>query len=166
MKEDFRNVNWEQVYNTNDVNEALTHFNGTVKDIFDRRAPQIVKKVKGKPCPWMNSDIRKMMTSRDRMLRNARKTKKEEHWNLYKKLKNQCNNKIRYAKSSFHKETLEENSTNRKRFWNIIENIFPTKTKSMATNVNSENDQNRLNKFSTYFASVVRTLKEKAIPLA
>ena len=49
MKEDFRNVNWEQVYNTNDVNEALC-FNCTVKAIFDRHAPQIVKRVKGKPC--------------------------------------------------------------------------------------------------------------------
>ena len=37
--------NWEQVYNTNDVNEALTCFNRTVKAIFDRHAPQIVKKV-------------------------------------------------------------------------------------------------------------------------
>ena len=46
-KEDFRNVNWEQVYNTNDVNEALTCFNRTVKAIFDRHAPQIVKNVKG-----------------------------------------------------------------------------------------------------------------------
>ena len=103
MKEDFRNVNWEQVYNTNDVNEALTCFNRTVKAIFDRHAPQIVKRVKGKPCPWMNSDIRKMMTSRDRMLRKARRTKKEEHWNLYKKLRNQCNNKMKYAESSFQK---------------------------------------------------------------
>ena len=50
MKEDFRNVNWEQVYNTNDVNEALSCFNCTVKAIFDRHAPQIVKRVKGKPC--------------------------------------------------------------------------------------------------------------------
>ena len=75
-----------------------------MKAIFDRHAPQIVKRVKGKPCPWMNSDIRKMMTSRDRMLRKARRTKKEEHWDLYKKLRNQCNNKMKYAKSSFLKK--------------------------------------------------------------
>ena len=89
------------------------------------------------------------------MLRKACKTKKEEHWNLYKNSRNQCNNKIRYAKSSFHKETLEENATNPKQFWNIIKNVFTTKTKSMATNINRDNDQNRLNKFSTYLASVV-----------
>ena len=165
MKEDFRNVNWEQVYNTNDVNEALTCFNRTVKAIFDRHAPQIVKRVKGKPCPWMNSDTRKMMTSRDRMLRKARRTKKEEHWNLYKKLRNQCNNKMKYAKSSFHKETLEENSKKPRRFWNTIKNVFPTKPKQMTTNLYRANDPNRPTMFSTYFASVVRMLKNKAIPL-
>ena len=165
MKEDFRNINWEQVYNTNDVNEALTCFNRTVKANFDRHAPQIVKKVKVKPCPWMNSDIRKMMTSRDQMLRKARRTKKEEHWNLYKKLRNQCNNKMKYAKNSFHKEILEEDTTNPRRFWNTIKNVFPTKPKQMTTNLYRDNDPNRPTMFSTYFASVVRMLKNKAIPL-
>ena len=136
-----------------------------MKAIFDRHAPQIVKRVKGKPCPWMISDIRKMMTSRDRMLRKARRTKKEEHWNLYKKLRNQCNNKMKYAKSSFHKETLEENSTKPRRFWNTIKNVFPTKPKQMTTNLYRANDPNRPTMFSTYFASVVRMLKNKAIPL-
>ena len=72
---------------------------------------------------------------------------------------------MKYAKSSFHKETLEENSTKPRRFWNTIKNVFPTKPKQMTTNLYRANDPDRPTMFSTYFASVVRMLKNKAIPL-
>ncbi len=38
------------------------------------------------------------MIDRDHMLRKAHKTKEERHWSLYKKLRNSCNNKLRFAK--------------------------------------------------------------------
>ena len=47
----------------NDVNKALEYFIHTVKAIFDRHAHQMVKKVRGKPCQWINSDVRKTMSS-------------------------------------------------------------------------------------------------------
>ena len=37
----------------NHVSKALEYFNRTVKAIFDRHAPQMVKKVRGKP--WIKS---------------------------------------------------------------------------------------------------------------
>ena len=160
MNEDFKNVNWQPIYDTSNVNVALTYFNKTVKAIFDHHAPQIIKKVRGKPCPWLNSDIRKSMISRDRMLRKARRTKKEEHWNLYRKLRNTCNNKLRYAKSTFQKELVEENATNPRKFWNIIKDIFPNKTKGMPTSKDQEQNHNQLTIFSKYFANAVRCLKE------
>ena len=160
MNEDFKNVNWQPIYDTSNVNVALTYFNKTVKAIFDHHAPQIIKKVRGKPCPWLNSDIRKSMISRDRMLRKARRTKKEEHWNLYRKLINTCNNKLRYAKSTFQKELVEENATNPRKFWNIIKDIFPNKTKGMPTSKDQEQNHNQLTIFSKYFANAVRCLKE------
>ena len=91
MKEDFKSVDWSSAENANDVNMALKYFNVIVKSIFHRHAPHIVKKVRGKPCPWINSDIRKLLVRGDRILRKPRKTNKEGDWNLYKKLRNSCN---------------------------------------------------------------------------
>ena len=82
MKEDFKTVDWRPVFNTSDVNMALDYFNYVVKGIFDRRAPYITKKVRGKPCPWINSDIRKLTVSRDRVPKKCRRTQNEEDWNL------------------------------------------------------------------------------------
>jgi hypothetical protein len=64
--------------------------------------------VRGKPCPWINSDIRKLMASRDWVLKKCHRTKTEEDWNLYKKLRNLCNNKMKYAKREYQKNLFKE----------------------------------------------------------
>ncbi len=113
MKEDFKTVDWSSVYNANDVNMALKYFNIIVKSIFDRHAPHIVKKVRSsKPCPWINSDIRKLIVRRDRIRRKSCKINKEGDWNLYKKLRNSCNNKMKYAKREYQMDLLNENLSN------------------------------------------------------
>ena len=148
MKEDLKTVDWSSVYNANDVNMALKYFEVIMKSIFDRHAPHIVKKVRGKLCPWINSDIRKHMVRRDRILRKSHKTNREGDWNLYKKLRNSCNNKMKYAKREYQKDFLNENLSNPRRFWNTIKDIFPTKTKAMKSGVRS--DQNQRSIFSEY----------------
>ena len=35
----------------------MVYFNQTVKSIFDKHAPHSVKKVRGKPCPWLHNDL-------------------------------------------------------------------------------------------------------------
>ena len=115
------------MYSACDVNQALKYFNGIVRSIFDLHAPHIVKKIRGKPCPWINSDLRKLMIDRDRILRKFRKTKSEDDWNLYKKLRNLCNNTMKYAKAEYRKDLLNENVTSPRKFWSTIKDIFPTK---------------------------------------
>ena len=78
---------------------AVKLFNKIVKGIFDRHVPEAARRVRGKPCPWLNADLKKLMIDQDRMLRKARNTKEESHWSSYKKLRNSCNNKLRQDKS-------------------------------------------------------------------
>ncbi len=103
------------------------------------------------------------MVRRDRMLRKPRKINKEGDWNLYKKLRNSCNNKMKYAKREYQKDFLNENLSNPRRFWNTIKDIFPTKTKAMESGVCS--DQNQPSIFSEYYANVVQYLKQKSFSM-
>ena len=130
MNNDFEAVDWEPVYQYNDVNMALNNFHGVVKTIFDRHAPFIVRRIKGKSCPWMHHDLRKIMTDWDRLLTKARKTKNIQDWNMYKRLRNKCNNQLKSAKSSFQRNLLEQNTTNPKKFWKVIKDVFPFKNNS------------------------------------
>ena len=63
--------------------------------IIDRYALKIAKRVKGCKCPWLTYKIKKLMNTRDKILRKARKTNKECNWSSYKILKSLCNNKVK-----------------------------------------------------------------------
>ena len=47
----FVGQHWDPLYLAKDVNVAVSYFNETVKSIFYKYAPNMVKKVRGKPCP-------------------------------------------------------------------------------------------------------------------
>ena len=99
------------------------------------------------------------------LLTDIRNTKEESHWSLYKKLRNSCNNKLRQAKNLYQKDLLNQNVGNPKNFWSTIKSIFPNKKTRTIINVNSAKEQEKANIFSKHFSSIVRSLKEKAIPL-
>ena len=43
-----------------------------------------VKRVRGKPFQWLTSDLKKLVSDRDRLLAKARKSGSDDDWNTYK----------------------------------------------------------------------------------
>ena len=112
----------------------------------------------------MHHDLRSAMVDRDRLLTKARKTKKVEDWNAYKCLRNKCNNKLKSAKSTFQQNLLKNNTANPKKFWRVIKKVFPFRNslKNSSHGVNEENQARLEENFSSFYASAVRSLKEKS----
>ena len=117
MNEDLRQADWNLVYDQNDPNKAWEIFKGITSNIFNRHAPLITKRIKGRPCPWLTSNVRAELNDRDAALRRWRRTKDEGDWNIYRRKKNRCTNRIRQARNNYHKELLSENQNNSKKFW-------------------------------------------------
>ena len=168
MINDFKAVNWESIYDAEDVKVALNYFNDVVKTVIGRHTPYTVKMVKGKFCPRIHHDLRESMKDRDLVSKKAHKTKNDDDWYLSKCLRNMCNNKLKSAKSSFQRIFLKENtSTNTKKFWKIIKEALPFKStcESSITSITGENQKKQANIFSSYFVTAVRELKDKSFLL-
>ena len=163
MNKDLESVNWDQVYNASNVNTALNFFNETVCRVFNKHAPIIEKRVKGRHCPWLNEEIKRVMNDRDKALRKSRKTKSENDCSRYKRLRNRCNNMLKEAKSRYQRNLLNENSLKPDKFWKIIKEVFPSKCKRIATPV--INKHKRSEAFKNFFENVVHQLKRKIITL-
>ena len=132
----------------------------------------ITKKVKGKPAPWLTSDVKVMMNERDKLLRKSRRTSSEVHISAYKRKRNEVNKAIQRAKSIYNRNLLRENSNDPKKFWKTLKSIYPTKGRDKPSmrsfdinGVKTSNPRTISNAFCTFFASVVKSLKKKAIPL-
>ena len=65
------------MYSLNDVNQATNVFNNLLETTFNKHAPLINKRVKGRSCPWLNHEIKTKMNERDKVLRKYRKSHSE-----------------------------------------------------------------------------------------
>ena len=65
-------MNWLPVLTTKNVNDAVNILNDIVRNIFDRHSPFINKRVKGRPCPWLDNSLKRKLNEQDRVLRKAR----------------------------------------------------------------------------------------------
>ena len=120
----------------------------------------------------LNTEVKKLMNNRDKLLRKLRKTKVEVDISQYKRKRNEVNIAIRKVKSTYHKNTLKENSKNPRKFWKAIKSIYPTKASSGPSRHSFDAQGEKTNDaiivangFCTFFATIVTTLCEKAIPL-
>ena len=132
MTEDLRKQNWYPVLNSSNVNEAWNKMKNIVLEVFDKHAPRIMKKVRGKLAPWLTDDVKKLMNERDKLLRKSRKSPHTEFYKTeYKKTRNAVNIAIRRAKATYYKDLLRENSTgDPSKFWKTVKSTYPGKAKS------------------------------------
>ena len=128
FRNDVSEIDWSPVNNSNDVNVAVTHFNSALRKSIDSNAPLIEKRVKGRECKWLNAEIKSEMNARDQLHRKAQKSAKGNDWSMYKKQRNKCNNLIKKAKATYHRNLIKENATNSRKFWDCIKAVFPSKS--------------------------------------
>lgn len=164
---ELKSHDWTPIYSSNNVNKAWNLFKNILLNTINIHAPIVKKRIKGKRCPWLTADIRTQMSNRDKILRKARKTKKDSDWLIYKQLKNRCNNMVKHAKRKYHNNLLSENSRNPAKFWKTIKEIFPT-NESCSSSFSSSNNSQKLSKanaFCSFFSTVAYTVKKAAQPL-
>ena len=94
---DIKNSNINLTDQFENVNKAWRHLYATLLTIFNKHALIIEKKVKGKPSPWLTSELKKKRNERDKRLRKCWNTKREVDISPYKRKRNEINIPLRKA---------------------------------------------------------------------
>ena len=164
--------NWDAIYNSKCPEKAWEIMKAILVRTLDQWAPFVTKRVKGDDCPWLNDLIKKEMNTRDKLMRKARRTKKDIDWSNYKRKRNFVINAIKRAKKLHYTNLLNESASAPEKFWRSIKEIFPTKSKSQPSScsiiINGEktcDNKTIANGFCKFFSSAANTLKRKAFPL-
>ena len=165
-------IDWSVVHNCSDVNAAWQFMRAVMMGVYERYAPIITKRVKGKPAPWLSVELKKLMNKRDSLLHRYRRTKENQDFFLYKQKRNKVNRALRQAKSQHRKNLLDENQNKPESFWRVINSLYPMKSSSNTTCQSFEvhgqvlTDADKIsNAFCRYFTSIVSCLKQKAFQL-
>lgn len=161
------NQPWESMVLELDINKAWDSFKLLLKSVIDRHVPLVEKKVRGRECPWLNSEIKAKMNERDYYLRKARKTGSEHNWSSYRRLRNTVTRLIRSTKATYTRSILRENINRPQDFWNQIKRCFPTKNSERSScnvfKINGKNTSDKqliTNEFCSFFTRVGKILQE------
>ena len=77
-------VNWDNLYNTPDPDMTWNKLQQILSETINRHAQLINKRVKGKPAPWLNTDVKAAMNHSDKLQLKFLKSKSNTDWNMYK----------------------------------------------------------------------------------
>ena len=127
MLSDLCRVDWNLLYKLENVKTTWKFISDNLRKNFNKHAPKIEKRVKGRLSPWITNEIADCMNKRNQLLNKAQKSGRQEHWKIYKKRHNGCTKMIQKAKGDYHKRLLQENSRNLHNFWKYIKEIISNK---------------------------------------
>ena len=78
--EDISNAPWSVIGVFDDVEDNLNAFNTLFNQVLDQHAPVKTVKVRIRPCPFINDNIRALMKTRDHWQKLARRTNDPAVW--------------------------------------------------------------------------------------
>lgn len=113
--------------------------------------------------PWFNGEILESISNRDKAWVKFKKSKSDENYADFKRLRNKTQFAIKKAKTSFVKNQISENQSASKKVWKILKDLgMPTKSKGTSSNIRQKNNCDEIcfdsdfvaNKFHNFFLTL------------
>lgn len=136
------------------------------KDVVDSHVTKRLVKIRRHSLPWMNSEIRKAMNKRYKLLNLCDGTPNtKQYWEEYKFARNQVTALLRSAETQYWKEKFDK-ANNSRMFWKTVHSISGSQKSSRIGPVKDENslevmdDDMKADLFNQYFVNIGRDVAE------
>ena len=131
FKSDLINSTWPLIANFQNVNDAWSAWKEVFIAVVDKHMPCRIVKIRNKPSPWLNSNVKQDMFKRDWLKKKASKSCSPEDWAAYRQQRNLANKEIRHAKKCFYKKQIEEASGDQRSTWKILNDLMGKQSDSI-----------------------------------
>ncbi|KAI5746266.1 hypothetical protein M8J77_001738 [Diaphorina citri] len=91
LRDEARAQDWGAVRRRNCVDEKVDILTNIISSLFDKHVPLKTSRVRRPPAPWFTDVIKRTMKRRDRAHAAFRRTRSRQHWDRYRRLRNECN---------------------------------------------------------------------------
>ncbi len=162
------NQHWEYVYFfAEDPNAMWEIWKKIFLEVLDKHAPLQYKKVRSKKVPWITTEIKKLINTRDRLKRKAISTNQENDWSNFKTTRNKVNIELRNAKKVYYTSKIAGQRSNPKMAWKTINNLLHKQNKQTVVNelniaeTHLTSPQDIAEGFNDYFSNIGPDLASK-----
>ena len=154
------------------VNDYLLEWTTIIIGILNSLVPKKQLRVRKESVPWINADLRSLMTRRDRLHRKFISAKRTNNnngdvvtkecnqlWSEYKSLRNQVNNVFIQNKREYFKREIKNNQGNPKGMWKCLRSLIPKMRKDLPRSLHLDghsfdNDISIANAFNDYLIQI------------
>ena len=154
-------ANWEQCFD-GDVNDVCAKWSDTFLCIARRFIPCKEVLIRPNDKPWFNNALRLLRRKVKRLFHKAKKSKSTEHWEDYKKERNNYQSELDDAEETYKKSKAESlvKSRNTKEWWGTVKDMlgrggqdtYPTMHNSSENTFVSDN-KSKADLFNSFFLS-------------
>ena len=115
-------INWWEVYQCDDVDQALQIMTENLTKILDVMAPIRTIQMRENYAPWLSCETKQLMAKRDIAQKKASETKSNEDWIAFKGLRNSINSKLKNEKRNWQRSKFKqcEDENNTKQLWTNV----------------------------------------------
>ena len=126
---DLNSVDWREVLQCEDVDEAADHLTGKFRQVLNKHAPWIVFQQRKHYAPWLTDQTLKIMKERDESKADAVKLVQEGRdstgaWNKYRRLRNTVNNRRKNEEKVYKSEKLKKNLDSPCNTWKVAKEFM------------------------------------------
>ena len=161
FKDSLALVPWHTCNIFDDIDDNYWLAESLYKDLSKEFLKTRKAKIRDKSLPWMNSDIRKLMNKRYKLLVKAQASNNPDDWNSYRKLRNQVSKEMKIAEANYWSTKMQNKSSGSKEFWNLVKRMTgkAKTTKQIGPIMNEEkelvfDDLEKANTFNVFFSTI------------
>ena len=144
-----------------DINQAVCRWTEMLLDSAKLYIPHSVITVRPKDKPWINSNIKRLLRKRNRLYRRWKRTKQDQHRDIYTSARTESKIAINKAKEVYSEQLitkLQDTATSPKEYWKLNRRLMGRERSDTASplllNGQSVTDSElKANAFCNYFAS-------------
>ena len=100
------------IFDQSDVDSKLTILNDTLQSVLNAHAPLKEIKIRSRPCPFVNQEMKVLMKSRDRLLKQFTQSRQDNDWKNFKLSRDLVKEKLLEAEREYTLEEVSANKTN------------------------------------------------------
>ena len=138
---DIANINWHQVlYSSQNINKVVIKWTKLIALIIEKHTPLRERRVSNKCTPWLTSDIKYMLRTRDKLKAPAIKARSTILMEVYKRIRNKVNAVTTKLKKNYFSAKNQSCEGNLKETWATINKLINKRSKTTSITSILEDD--------------------------
>ncbi len=119
---------WNVKDSFDNVDDICFVWESLMKSVIEQHFPLKRKRIRKQTHPWLNSEVLRLMRTRDQTHKKAVKSGLTSDWVEYRCLRNKVTSVNRKARRNYFAKKLQENRSNPRKFWNTLHIVLPSKS--------------------------------------